>query len=1435
MFNFTKPQGPLHPDIRRAIELLWDHRNPSSALASINATLLAAGYSRPPTSRATSCFRGTAGVGGDGTSLASRSHRSSPSAPPSASGGSRTTEGSGGDLTADKRKGTSSTVSSHSVSSTNKAEVDDSKGNFTNFNDSVEYNSSIFPNPARRTDDVEEAKSGVAKRGVLSGTPIPAFASSSNTFSTAVGQVKGVVVSRGTGGVADARPSDLSNTPPGIIRSTLKARNGGCTEAFGLPSSSCGDHSGGVVSGGSSSSPATSSSTSGVAVKGKPKENFNALQLERLLLLKADALAMLTRHQSSLQEALAAVEVTQGSSPLAYFTVGRQYRFLWSLDEAVLAFQKGETIVMSVLVGYARACTHSPSGRGWSSTQFLSFAYWNKEKKRIQDSPLPHTPVSTEIGVWNRQEDGTHGLHALGSQTSTPSLEQNEMMEEENDDFWASEGFSPEEVKEIGMSKEEYQWQQDALQRSRDEVRQQKAEQRGMQQMKHFSPAATSHAARKATSTDRNFSSLWLPRSGEEGDGNSHEGDPLRMEDGSKTDTMQERNRMRTTSEEFSSLSEDDAGDPTGTTRLARPLKEGGDPHRVGGGTPAGSRGTPLSRPHASSVERDTAVPTAAARRDRRMEGDATRFSYSVSFLSSVSSLSDAELLSLLGMDQYELSIWRRHADECRALLAVNISQTIPTTSFSAALTTLWPKVESVRNGVIVAIENSSHETMCFVGATFNGGGHLEGYTCPPVIPKDHTGIVLLQTTSWSGYHGTLCFELENSLCCFFYFDIPMLSSKKVGVRLLEHRAADLRLAFDEANGEANKGVGVSAAATSSIFSSGNVASTTSRPDSRQGSSHLSTLDSSDTSPHYSPLHIHSSPSPMPSTTRVPNTRMHSPARREAATLAGLQAVKIPSQSVWLSAHSAHSSHRHVKVFGKASEGRLVHFVVAEVPSSPLQPIDLITALEYAGPEALKKLSVVNRACRTLVNHFPPLLFRSAPSRNSRPPQGHNPTNAGNTLSAGGGPLHGGTTTSVSPSVVGNSTPMGSSGAGVSFFPSKTSGSSVPVSSLGLPCAVPTATFPSGGSSSTFPTAGASSFGAPERSSGTPSFQSSTHNSRQVLRCTSYPDYLLLMDRYSSPWVVRDRNVIHWRVTSEPRAGDRVEHTVMDMASIPALTTTHSLSSTPTLSSSSLHNAPPSLLTIVSETQSRSGSIVYGDHVQRRTVVAQIKEHWSLFLASALHIETPSGILFASVTSTSQGNFDLIFPGYGTVTDKVQYMARKQTHMDHPSSCTENGAVSNDSANGIASSSTPNAMTTGTSALASAASNGKASSAGVAGNDSSSTAAVRLAGKPVGGVVNPATRPATGVARNQTSSSTAVGKVMGDSETLYSIWRPRRECGASLLNGPPLATNSGLELMGEIVVFSSLASSRHTAADMKLYPGADGLLVSILCYAILRW
>lgn len=1430
MFNFTKPLGPLHPDIRRAIELLWDHRNPSSALASINATLQAAGYSRPLASHATSCFRGTAGPGGDSTSLASRSHHSLPSTQPFANGGSRSAEGSSSDLTLGKRKRTSPISSSNSVASINKSEVDDSKGNPSNFGDTVECNSSIFSNPPRQIDDVGAGISGVAKRGVLSGTPTP-VSTSSSAFSTAVGQVKGIVVGKGTGGAADARPTDVCNTPSGVKGSTLKARNGGRTEGFGVSSSSGGDYSGGIVSESSGNCPAASSSILGLAAKGKPKESFNAVQLERLLLLKADALAMLARHQSSLQEALAAVEVSQGSSPIAYFTVGRQFRYLWLLEDAVLAFQKGETIVMTVLLAYSRACGHSPSGRGWSSTQFLSFAYWNTGKQRIRHSPLPHTPVPTDSGELHATDDPAQGMHSLGCEIFAPPLEQNAIQGEENeDDFWASEGFSPEEAKEIGMSKEEYQWQQDALQHSRDEVRQQKVEQRGIPQMKDSRPTATSHSSGKATNAEGNFSSLRYPqKSGEEGEVNSHEGEALLVEEGKKADTMEESNRMGSTSVVLSSLSDDEAGEAT-TTTPAPPVKEGGDPHRVR--TPACSHDTPISRPHTSSVEHDTNF-IGVSKTDRRMEGDAIRYSYSLSFLSSVSPLSDAELLSLLGMDQYELSIWRRQADECRALLAVNISQTIPSTSFTASLTTLWPKVESVRNGVIVAIENSSHETMCLVGATFNGGSHLESYTCPPVIPKDHTGIVLLQTTSWSGYHGTLCFELENSLCCFFYFDIPMIASKKVGVRLLEHRAADLRLAFEEANGEANKGVEKSIAATSSVFSSGNGVSTASRPASRQHSQLFSTLDSRDGSPHYSPFPSHSSRSQIPTTSRETTIRVHSPARRVAATLAGLQAVKIPSQSVWLSTHSAHSSHRHVKVVGKASEGRLVHFVVAEVPTSPLQPIDLITALEYAGPEALKKLSVVNRACRTLVNHFPPLLFRNAPSRNPRLPSGHNSTNGGTMQGVGGGPLSGGTTSASSSAGV-SSSHMGSNGEGMSFSPAKTSGVSLPSANLGVPCAVPSSVFPSGGSSSTFPTSGAYNFGAPEKNFGTSLFQNPTNNGRQVLRCTSYPDYLLLMDRDSSPWVVRDRNVIHWRMTSELRVGDRIELTVVDMASIPA-PTTHSLSLNPTLPSSSSPNAPPSLLTFVSETQSRNGSIVYGDHVQRRTVVAQMKEHWSLFLTSALHIETPSGNLFASVTSTSQGSFDLIFPGYGSLADKVQYTARKQTPTGHLPSRTANGAASTGSTSGIASSSTPNGMTTGTTAAYSMVGNVRPASAGVGSNDSSSATAARLPGKPVAGVLNPATRVATGVVKNPTGIFTAVGKMVGDNETLYSIWRPRRECGASLLHGPLLATNSGLELMAEIVVFSTSVPSRHTAAEIKLYPGADGLLISILCYAILRW
>lgn len=1467
MFSSIKPLGPIHPDIRRATELLWDQHNPSGALSFVNTVLAGTGYTRPPSTNATFCFVGTPGCGGEPSSISFRTCSSSFS-PSSVTGTTFGRSGpGGGDVTrGSKGKGIeiSAVTGNFPSPQHNGPEIMEGKGVVAMNDKSPKGFKASTSKDAGQQIESELGVSGVVKGIAKSPSPVPIFAdvsssssssstssNNSSTLSAVVRHVKGIVVGKSIRASPEGYAQDLRNCPSSSVESKkTMERSGNGTENIGLTSSCFSDCGGG----GNNLAISSSSSSNNPEGEVKLKDKLNAIQLERLLLLKADALSILARHDSSLQEALAAVEISQGSSPVAYFTVGREYRFLWALSEAVLAFQKGESIIRAVIHECMRVSRNSVSGRGWASTQYFCLAYWNRRKKYSlppSDSPCS-TPIRA-IGMAVSQMDDTNDcVKFTGSASITETKKVENFEEDETENFWASEGFSPEEVKEMGLSIQEYHWQQEALKQTREDARQQKLEKRAMEQANNSRAMNPQKVKRNDSPSEESALFPSCGTSGEDDKMTAKETGSCYLKDGEDGNQISEKKKtglnffdgsslpfdtlMKTVGGR--SLSEDKRESVAKTGQMLPSSQAGGGPFGVSIQTFNQSPLTP--RPHTASIGQETACSGGWGGEGWGSRGDS--FSCCFSTPSSVASLSDSELLSLLGMDQYELSVWRRLASDCRALLAVNISQTIPSSSFSSALTTLWPKVERVRNGVIVGIENNSHENMCFVGATLNGASHVEGYSFPPVIPKGHSGIVLLQTTSWSGYHGGLCFEIENSLCCFFYFEVPMLSSKKVGVRLLEHRAGDLRLAFDEVNGEINKsGVLTPAHPTTPLSPSsrGTTAFHTNSNKASQVSFNSEPLncgrDELSPSPNPSPHYPHYPPTSRSLTTAA----MLAPVPRTAATIVALQAVRIPSQSVWLSSHSAYSSRRRIKVFGRSTDNRLVHFVVTEIPSVSLLPVELLTALEYAGPLGLKKLSAVSRACRTLVNHLPPWIFRSLAVRNPRLLHSHSSNNNGGNGATGG---VGGSGASGSSLPVGNNTTFGGSGGGgATATLSKLPPPPSPMSGLALPCAYPVASNFNSGNTSPLSCGGKSGSGAMGWLAGLPFSHSLYDISNQLMRSTSYPDYLLVMDRSDSPWVVRDRNVVRWKMMSEQRVGDRLELTVIDSDALPAPSTYLPSGSSNSMPSPS--NTIPVLLTICGEIQSRNASIVYGDNVHRRTVLIQLKDHRSIFMANAIRFETPLGNHFATITTTSQGDFDLSFVGYGSIPDKTLYTARKQISIDRSSSHLGNGAGS------IASGSTSFPTSTPAVVKGEVVTKNIGGTTSFVGNvrpsktvertligENHSTTVLGSSGRHEMDMNQMTTRTATTAVTTHAGASSTLGRILGDKETCYSIWRPKQECGAFLLNGPSYQTNSGQELIGEITVFSnSFEGRRRVAAEMKLYPGADGLLCSALCYSTLRW
>ncbi|RNF02960.1 putative pumilio-repeat, RNA-binding protein [Trypanosoma rangeli] len=93
-----------------------------------------------------------------------------------------------------------------------------------------------------------------------------------------------------------------------------------------------------------------------------------------------------------------------------------------------------------------------------------------------------------------------------------------------------------------------------------------------------------------------------------------------------------------------------------------------------------------------------------------------------------------------------------------------------------------------------------------------------------------------------------------------------------------------------------------------------------------------------------------------------------------------LVGFKIPNPSLWLPTQVAPlPSGRKLKLSGATrSSSRVMMFTATEILSVRLRSVELLTALEFAGPNVLKKMSAVNRRYRELINNLPPPMFFGA-------------------------------------------------------------------------------------------------------------------------------------------------------------------------------------------------------------------------------------------------------------------------------------------------------------------------------------------------------------------------------------------------------------------------------------------------------------------------
>ncbi|ORC91788.1 putative pumilio-repeat, RNA-binding protein [Trypanosoma theileri] len=266
--------------------------------------------------------------------------------------------------------------------------------------------------------------------------------------------------------------------------------------------------------------------------------------------------------------------------------------------------------------------------------------------------------------------------------------------------------------------------------------------------------------------------------------------------------------------------------------------------------------------------------------------------------------------LEVLGSDDPELVQWRRLAKEARALLTMRTSHLLPINVLQSTLMVLNRQMSSVRNGVVICIENTTSQSFRLVGYSIPNATFYEGMHFPGTIPPGHCGLSQLQSQGWGvfPFTGCVCYEVAQSGVRFFFvFESPLIGNILCGVRFVsERRISELNQVLMDSNGSMSRNYSNSGASSKEFVN-----------------------------------------------------------------------FKIPNPNQCLAKDVAPlPSGRRLKLSAAVRSGsRTIVFSAAEVLDLRLRSVELLTALEFAGPVVLKKLSIVNKRYRELVNNLPPPMF----------------------------------------------------------------------------------------------------------------------------------------------------------------------------------------------------------------------------------------------------------------------------------------------------------------------------------------------------------------------------------------------------------------------------------------------------------------------------
>ncbi|CAD2217220.1 hypothetical protein, conserved [Angomonas deanei] len=557
-----------------------------------------------------------------------------------------------------------------------------------------------------------------------------------------------------------------------------------------LPSMLVGSGPGGLfndaVSGAYADLPSERPSNTASGPKNAGASALNGLQVCRLLLLRAECFDVLKSYEHALYDTLTVIEIGKGQLPEAYYMAGRAYMRLYRINEAQEMYDTAEVILSSIRQTVSRVTVTNVTFDTLNSLLFPARNVGTKTSPPTKEEPRQPSTGNKAVFTFDNNE--------------------------REEDFWALRGFTMDDVRQMGLTKEHLVAQE-----------------------------------RHAAATARR---------------------------GSRPQPMDETPKSPNGEGSFSARAQQNSNSSFGLT-------------------PA-----------------DNARVTVCE--------------------SKMQLLQEELIFQNYGIGGVENAMWREQREESHALVRMSSAHAVPNAAHHTATNLLSRRVGDIRGSATFAINNNTCYTMKLIGCVAPDAQYTKNFTFPTQIPKFSCGLGLLQPRSWGGYSAMVCYEVQPRLCCFFYFDSPLIGNGKVGVRFTNIPADALYNAMVEYNHQQN------------------------------------ILDSTRNA-NYNPK-------------RQGGTSFEgTPQVVEAAQ----RATRVPPPQTWIPSHTANLASQGVL---KASSqltsmngANVALYALSQVLAIQLRPVESLLAIQYGGGKVVKKLSMVNHYWRRMTGHLPPPLLADAP------------------------------------------------------------------------------------------------------------------------------------------------------------------------------------------------------------------------------------------------------------------------------------------------------------------------------------------------------------------------------------------------------------------------------------------------------------------------